>query len=94
MARKRCAGKARAERRRRAMQLHLAGLTREEIAEKVGVHRSVICRDLHWIRDSSCPGESPDVQEACFIQMERMIFKGGTGAVRPQTPAVGRNVQP
>ncbi|MGO8751816.1 MAG: hypothetical protein ACLQNE_38225 [Thermoguttaceae bacterium] len=75
-------------------QLYLAEFTQEEIAEKVGVHRSVVCRDLQWIRDSSCPGESPDVQEACFIQIERMIFKGGTGAVRPQTPTVGGNVQP
>ncbi len=75
-------------------QLHLAEFSQEEIAEKVGVHPSVVCRDLQWIRDSICPGESPDVQEAWFIQIERMIFKGGTGAVRPQTPTVGRNVKP
>ncbi len=55
------------------------------------MHPSVVCRDRQWIRDSSCPGESPDVQEACFIQIERMKFKGGTAAVRPQTPAVGNN---
>ena len=74
MTRKRCTGKALAERRRRAMQFHIAGFTREEIAEKVGMHRSAVCRDLQWIRDSSCPGESPDVQEACFIR-ERMLFR-------------------
>ncbi len=74
MTRKRCTGKALAERRRRAMQFHIAGFTREEIAEKVGMHRSAVCRDLQWIRDSSCPGESPDVQEACFIQIERMAL--------------------
>ena len=68
MTKRRCTGKALAERRRRAMQLHLAEFSQEEIAEKLGVHPSVVCRDLQWIRDSSCPGESPDVQEACFIQ--------------------------
>ncbi|MGO8752989.1 MAG: hypothetical protein ACLQNE_44170 [Thermoguttaceae bacterium] len=94
MTRKRCAGKALAERRRRAMQLHLAEFTQEEIADKLGMHPSVVCRDLQWIRDSICPGGSPDVQEAWFIQIETMIFKGGTGAVRPQTPTVGRDVQP
>jgi hypothetical protein len=40
---------------------------------------------------TSCPGESPDVQEARFIQMERRKFKGGTGAVRRETPTVGKN---
>ena len=72
MAKKRCTGKALAERRRRTMQLHLAEFTQEEIAEKVGVHRSVVCRDLQWIRDSICPGESPDVQEAFYIQMAKL----------------------
>ena len=36
-----------AERRRKEYQLHLAGYTQEEIADKVGVHRfvvSAICR--------------------------------------------------
>ena len=72
MTRKRCTGKALAERRRRTFQLYLAGFTQEEIADKLGVHPSVVCRDLQWIRDSSCLGESPDVQEACFIQMAKL----------------------
>jgi DNA-binding transcriptional regulator LsrR (DeoR family) len=46
MAKKRCTGKALAERRRRTFQLHLAEFTQEEIAEKVGVERPVVCRDL------------------------------------------------
>ena len=91
MAQKRCTGKALAERRRRAMQLHLAEFTQEEIADKLGVHSSVVCRDLQWIRDSICPGESPDVQEVCFVQIERTMFKGGTVAVRSETPAVAKN---
>jgi hypothetical protein len=72
MPRKRSNSKVLAERRRRAFQLYLAGFTQEEIVEKVGVHRSVVSRDLRLIRDSSCPGESPDVQEACFIQMAKL----------------------
>jgi hypothetical protein len=86
MTRKRCTGKALAERRRRAMQLHLAEFTREEIADKLGVHLSVVCRDLQWIRDSICPGESPDVQEAWFIQMERMKFNPEPGQFDPRHP--------
>ena len=72
MAKKRRSGKALAERRRRAMQLHLAEFTQEEIAEKLGVHPSVVCRDLQWIRDSICPRESPDVQEAFYVQMAKL----------------------
>ena len=72
MARKRCTGKALAERRRRVFNFYVAGFTQEEIAEKVGRHRSVVSRDLQWVRDSACPGESPDVQEACFIQMAKL----------------------
>jgi hypothetical protein len=72
MAKKRCTGKALAERRRRTMRLHLAEFSQEEIADKLGVHPSVVCRDLQWIRDSICPGESPDVQEAWFIQMAKL----------------------
>jgi hypothetical protein len=83
-----------AERRRRAMRLHLAGFTREEIADKLGVHTSVVCRDLKWSRDSSCPGESSDVRETCFIQLERMKFKGGTVAVRPERPPLERTMIP
>ena len=71
--------------------MYRAEFTQEEIAEKVGVHRSVVCRDLKWIRDSSCPGESPDVQEACFIQMAKNEVQPGRIAVRPETLAVGRN---
>jgi hypothetical protein len=67
MAKKRCTGKALAERRRRTMRLHLAEFSQEEIADKLGVHPSVVCRDLQWIRESICPGESPDLREACFI---------------------------
>ncbi len=94
MARKRCTGKALAERRRRTFQLYLAEFTQEEIAEKVGVHASVVCRDLQAFRDSICPGEPPDVQDAYYIQMAKNDLQTGTGAVRPQTPAAGRNLQP
>ena len=51
MTRKRCTGKALAERRWRALQLYLAGFTQEEIAEKVGMDRSVVSRDLQSVRD-------------------------------------------
>jgi hypothetical protein len=94
MTRKQCTGKALAERRRRAMQLHLAGFTQEEIAEKLGVHSSVVCRDLKWIRDSICPGESPDVQEAYFIQIERMIFNPGPGQFDPRHPPLEKTMSP
>ncbi|MGO8745473.1 MAG: hypothetical protein ACLQNE_05745 [Thermoguttaceae bacterium] len=66
--------KALAERRRRTFHLYVAGFTQEEIAEKVGMHGSVVSRDLQTFREAACPGESPDVQEACFIEMERMKF--------------------
>ena len=94
MARKRCTGKALAERRRRTMQLHLAEFSQEEIAEKLGVHPSVVCRDLQWIRDSICPGESPDVQEAWFIQIERMIFKPEPGQFDPRHPPLAGTSSP
>ncbi len=74
--------------------MHLAEFTQAEIADKLGVHPSVVCRDLQWIRDSICPGESPDVQEAYFIQMAKNDLQPGTRAVRPETPAAGRNLQP
>ncbi|MGO8747720.1 MAG: hypothetical protein ACLQNE_17245 [Thermoguttaceae bacterium] len=86
MARKRCTGKALAERRRCMFNFYVAGFTQEEIAEKVGVNPSVVCRDLQAFRDSICPGESPDVQEACFIQMERMIFDPQPGQFDPCHP--------
>ncbi|MGO8752678.1 MAG: helix-turn-helix domain-containing protein [Thermoguttaceae bacterium] len=59
MTRKRCTGKALAERRRRAMQLHLAGFTQEEIAEKLGVYRSVVSCDLHGSAIPVAPGNPP-----------------------------------
>ena len=68
MTRKRCTGKALAERRRRAMQLHLAGFTQEEIADKLGVDRSVVCRDLQSLRDTWRSGDSPDLEEARITQ--------------------------
>ena len=95
MSRKRCTGKAWPNGDGGRWQLYLAEFTREEIAEKVGVHRSVVCRDLQWIRDSSLPGETPDVQEACFIQIAKNdVQPRETVGVDPQTPTVGRNVQP
>ena len=45
MAKKRRSGKALAERRRRTMRLHLAEFSQEEIADKLGMHPSVVCRD-------------------------------------------------
>jgi DNA-directed RNA polymerase specialized sigma24 family protein len=53
MPKKRCIGKALAERRRRATQLHLAGFTLEEVAEKIGVKRSLVSRDLQYSRSRS-----------------------------------------
>ena len=64
MTRKRCTGKAPAERRRRAMQLYLAEFSQEEIADKLGMHRSVVCRDLQSVRDAWRSGDSPDLEEA------------------------------
>ncbi len=52
-------GKALAERRRRTMQFHLAGFAQEEIAEKLGMHRSVVSRDLQLARDVCRRGDSP-----------------------------------
>ena len=66
MTRKRLAGKALGERRRRATQFHLAGFTREEIAEKVGMRRSVVCRDLQSARDVCRSGDSPDLEVVRF----------------------------
>ena len=69
MTQKRWTGKALAQRRRRAMQLHLAGFTREEIADKLGVERTVVCRDLQSARDVCRSGDSPDLGVARFTQM-------------------------
>jgi hypothetical protein len=72
MPKRRWNSKALAERRRRVFNFYIAGFTQEEIAEKVGVDRSVVSRDLQSVRESACPGEFPDVQEACFIQMAKL----------------------
>jgi transcriptional regulator with XRE-family HTH domain len=74
MTRKRWTGKALAERRCRTMHLHRAGFTQEEIADKLGVARPVVCRDLQSFRDASRSGDSPDLEEARFTQIERMKF--------------------
>ena len=68
MTRKRRTGKALTERRRRAMRLHPAGFTEEEIADKLGVDRSVVCRDLQSARDARRSGDSPDLEKARFSQ--------------------------
>ena len=68
MTRNRRTGKALAE-RRRAIQLHLAGFTREEIADKLGADRSVVFRDLQSARDARRSGDCPDREEARFNPM-------------------------
>ena len=68
MARKRRTGKALGDRRRRAMQLHLAGFSGEEFADKLGVHPSVVCRDLQSARDVCRSGNSPDLDAVRFTQ--------------------------
>jgi hypothetical protein len=50
-------------------QLYLAEFTQEEIAEKVGMHRSVVSRDLQSARDVCRSGDSPDLEVARFTQM-------------------------
>ena len=94
MAKKRCTGKALAERRRRTFQLYLAEFTQEQIAEKVGVHRSVVCRDLQSFRETWRSGDSPDLEEARFTQMAKNEVQPARIGVRPDTPADGRNAQP
>jgi hypothetical protein len=85
---------ATAERRRRAFQFYLAGFTQEEIAEKVGVDRSVISRDLAVGPRGSLPRGVPRCSRGVLHPMERMKFKGTRIGVRPNAPAVGRKVQP
>ncbi len=63
-----------AQRRRRALQLHLAEFTQEGIADKLGVARPVVCRDLQSARDAWRSGDSPDLEEARFTQMAKMKF--------------------
>ena len=50
-------------------QLYLAEFTQEEIAEKVGMHRSVVSRDPQSARDVCRSGDSPDLEVARFTQM-------------------------
>ncbi|MGO8751090.1 MAG: hypothetical protein ACLQNE_34525 [Thermoguttaceae bacterium] len=69
MAQTRCTGKALAERRRRTFPLHPAEFTQEEIVERAGMHRSVVCRDLQSARDVCRGGDSPDLEVARFTQM-------------------------
>ena len=68
MPKKRCIGKALAERRWRAMQLHLAEFTREEVADKLGVKRTVVCRDLQSFRDARRGVDSPDLEERALLR--------------------------
>ena len=49
-------------------QVHLAGFTQEEITEKVGMHRSVVSRDLQSARDVCRRGDSSDLEVASFTQ--------------------------
>jgi hypothetical protein len=51
------------------MRLHLAEFTQEEIADKLGVARTVVCRDLQPARDARRSGDSPDLEETRFTQM-------------------------
>ena len=69
MPKRRWNSKALAERRRRVFNFYVAGFTQEEIAEKVGVHRSVVSRDLQSARDVCRSGDSPDLEVARFTQM-------------------------
>ena len=86
--------KALAERRRRVFHFYIAGYTQEEIADKVGVHRSVVSRDLQAFRDSICPGEPPDVQEAYYVQMARMIFNPEPSQFDPTHPPLEKSLSP
>ena len=45
-------------------QLYLGEFTQEEIAEKVGMDRSVVRRDLKSARDICRSGDSPDLEVA------------------------------
>ena len=76
MTRKRCTGKALAERRRRAMHLRVAGFNQEEIADKLGVERPVVRRDLQSLRETWRSGDSPDLEEARFTKMAKNEVQG------------------
>ena len=75
-------------------QLYLAEFTQEEIADKAGADRSVVSRDLQSVRDSVCPGESPDVQEACFIQMAKLKFNAEGSQFDPRQPPLEKTMGP
>ena len=47
---------------------NLAGFIPGQIAEKVGMHRSVVSRDLQSARDVCRSGDSPDLEVARFAQ--------------------------
>jgi hypothetical protein len=66
--------------------LHLAGFTQEEIADPLGVERSMICRDLQSLRDTWHSGDSPDLEEASFTQLAKMMFIPGPGQFDPRHP--------
>jgi hypothetical protein len=51
------------------MRTHLAGFTQKEIAGKLGVARTVFCRDLQSAYDARRSGDSPDLEETRFTQM-------------------------
>ncbi len=94
MTQKRSHSKALAQRRRGARHLHLAEFTQEEIADKLGVERPVVCRDLQSFRDAWRSGDSPDLEEARFTQMAKNGVQPARIGVRPDTPAERRNDQP
>jgi hypothetical protein len=50
------------------MRLHLAGFTQKKIADKLGVARTVVCRDLLSLRDTWGSGDSPDLEKARFTR--------------------------
>ena len=60
------------------MQLHLAEFTQEEIADKLGMARTVACRDLQSFRDAWRNGDSPDPEEAPLL---RGYPETGTGTL-------------
>ncbi len=49
---------------------------------------------LQSVRDSVCPGESPDVQEARFIQMAKMKFNPEGSQFDPRHPPLEKTLSP
>ena len=98
--------KALAERRRRALNLYIAGCTQEEIAEKVGMHRSVeqSLRMLNaTIAGPSCllPGDpfySPNPwsvnEEGMWVDSAGMMFNPGPGQFDPRHPPLEKTMSP